>query len=205
MRHSVELSYPFTGRWLAQNSPGDRVPSHGTTRFGTAYAIDFVPVDAGGRTAPLTVGSLLRSEAPERFPGFGRTILSPIDGIVVAAAGDEPDHPAHRGLPSVGYARTQKRRIAEGWVALAGNHVLIESAGTMIAVCHLQQHSLLVRPGQVVHAGAPVGRCGNSGNSTEPHVHVQAIDNRDPAQAEAVPITFNGELPRNGEIIEVPG
>jgi murein DD-endopeptidase MepM/ murein hydrolase activator NlpD len=47
-----------------------------------------------------------------------------------------------------------------------------------------------------------LGRCGNSGNSTEPHVHLQAIDRVDVLHASAVPITFGGHLPRNGEIID---
>ena len=32
---TVDLDYPFTGRWLTQNSPTNRVPSHGTTLFAT--------------------------------------------------------------------------------------------------------------------------------------------------------------------------
>ena len=42
---SVDLAYPFEGRWLTQNSPANRVPSHGTTLLATSFAIDFVPVD----------------------------------------------------------------------------------------------------------------------------------------------------------------
>jgi hypothetical protein len=79
---SIDLEYPFTGRWLTQNSPANRVPSHGTTLFGTSYAIDFVPVNDTGRTAPITFGSLVRPEPPERFPGFGRRVLAPIAGVV---------------------------------------------------------------------------------------------------------------------------
>ena len=47
----VDLRFPFTGHWLTQRSPADRVPSHGTTLFATTFAIDFVPVDASGRSA----------------------------------------------------------------------------------------------------------------------------------------------------------
>jgi hypothetical protein len=47
-----------------------------------------------------------------------------------------------------------------------------------------------------------LGRCGDSGSSTEPHAHLQAIDRPDVRYA-AVPITFGGRLPRNGEIVEV--
>jgi len=204
MATSVDLAYPFFGRWLTQNSPADRVPSHGTTLFATSYAIDFVPVDEVGRTAPVSLRSLLRTEPADRFPGFGRPVLAPADGLVVAATDAEPDHAAHRGLPSVGYALTQRRRVAAGWRALAGNHVLIETRDAVFAVCHLQQHSLAVSPGDRVRVGDPLGRCGNSGNSTEPHVHLQAVDRLPVERALAVPVTFGGRLPRNGEIVETP-
>jgi len=44
MTTGVDLAFPFTGRWLVQNSPANRPPSHGTTLFATSYAIDFVPL-----------------------------------------------------------------------------------------------------------------------------------------------------------------
>lgn len=198
----LDLTYPFAGRWLVQNSPADRVPSHGTTAFATAYSIDFVPVDERGRTAPVRLVSLVRPEPPERFPGFGRPVLAPVDGEVVATHDAEPDHAAYRGIPSIGYAVTQGQRVAQGWVALTGNHVFVRSeAGPVVALCHLQRGSVAVRVGQRVRAGDVVGRCGNSGNSTEPHVHVQAIDRLDVATAQAVPVTFEGGLPRNGSVV----
>ncbi|MFE6994353.1 M23 family metallopeptidase [Microbacterium sp. NPDC057659] len=202
-RATLDLAYPFTGWWLVQNSPADRVPSHGTTQFATSYAIDFVPVDAAGRSARFTAASLFRTEPPERFSGFGRLILAPAGGRVIAAHDGEPDHHAHRGFPSIGYAMTQRMRIAAGWVALAGNHVLLETAGVVVALCHLQQGSVGVLPGDIVRAGVPLGRCGNSGNSTEPHVHVQALSGPDVERATAVPITFRGDLPHNGTVVEV--
>ena len=203
MATGVNLAYPFRGRWLTQNSPGSRVPSHGTTLFATSFAIDFVPVDHAGRSAPITLGSLLRPEPPERFPGFGRPILAPVDGVVVAMHDAEPDHPSFRGLPSVGYALTQRRRAAAGWVGLAGNHVMVETRdGPVVAVCHLERGSIQVKLGQRVHRGQTLGRCGNSGNSTEPHVHLQAIDRVDVRHASALPISFGGRVPRNGEIID---
>ncbi len=201
MADSIDLDYPFAGRWLVQNSPANRVPSHGTTLFATSYSIDFVPVGDTGRTAPITLSSLLRPEPPENFPGFGRPILAPIEGTVVAIHDAENDHLAYRGLPSISYALTQRRRAVKGWVALAGNHVLIENSGVVIALCHLRHGSVEVRPRQQVRVGDVVGLCGNSGNSTEPHVHVQAIDSHDVECARAVPLVFRGSLPRNGEII----
>jgi hypothetical protein len=134
----VNLVYPFEGGWLVQNSPANRVPSHGTARFAASYAIDFVPVDEAGRTAPITWRTWLRPEPPERFPGFGRPVLAPLAGTVVGVLDAAPDHDAFRGLPSVGYALTQGRRAAAGWEALAGNHVLLgTSGGAVVALVHL--------------------------------------------------------------------
>lgn len=199
----VDLAYPFEGRWLVQNSPGDRVPSHGTARFAASCAIDFVPVDASGRTAPIRLRTWLRPEPPERFPGFGRRVLAPVAGEVVGVLDGVPDHEAFRGLPSVGYALTQGRRAAAGWEELAGNHVLLRTGGgTVVALCHLQQGSVAVTCGDRVEVADVLGHCGNSGNSTEPHLHVQAIDRLEVASATAVPITFGGRLPRNGEVVE---
>lgn len=203
MATSIDLDYPFMGRWRVHNSPANRVPSHGTAVLATSHAIDFVPVDGAGRTAPITFGSLVRPDPPERFPGLGRTLLAPVEGVVVAAHETEPDHAAFRGLPSIGYALTQRRRAQAGWAALAGNHVFIETRGVVVALCHLQRGSLEVQTGQRVQVGTVLARCGNSGNSTEPHVHVQAISNPDIERATAVPLTFKGSLPRNGEVIDI--
>ena len=203
MSPSLDLAFPFKGRWLTQNSPANRVPSHGTTLFATSFAIDFVPVDEAGRTAPITFGTLWRPEPSERFPGFGRPVLAPAQGVVVGVHQTSPDHHSFRGLPSVGYALTQRRRAAAGWVELAGNHVMIATRdGPLVVVCHLQRASVEVQLGQSVRVGEPLGRCGNSGNSTEPHVHVQAIDRADVHHASAAPISFGGHLPRNGEIVD---
>lgn len=205
MPPSLKLAYPFTGRWLVQNSPANRVPSHGTARYATSHAIDFVPVDGAGRTAPIRLGTLTRPEAATRFPGFGRPILAPADGLIVAVHDAEPDHAAFRGLPSICYALTQGRRAAAGWTALAGNHVMIRTDnGPIVVLCHLRRGSVQVGMGQRVSVGDSVGQCGNSGNSTEPHLHLQAISSLKVEHAEAVPITFHGRLPRNGEIVNVP-
>lgn len=211
---TLQLQYPFTGRWQVRNSPADRVPSHGTTRFGLSHAIDFVPVGDDGRTAPYTLTSFFTREPPEAFPGFGRPVLAPAAGTVVGVHGSAPDHASFRGLPSVGYALTQRRRLESGWLAVIGNHVLIEVSprpgevspagrAAVVALCHLQRDSITVRVGQRLGPGEVVGRCGNSGNSTEPHLHLHAVAGRDLMHADAVPITFPGGLPRNGETVSL--
>jgi hypothetical protein len=207
----VELDFPFRGRWLVQNSPDRRVPSHGTHLFGTTYAIDFVPVDERGRSAPHTWRSLVSVEPPEIFVGFGRPVLAPAAGTVVAVHDGEPDHEARRSQPALlSYALSQAGRVRLGPNAIAGNHVVIALApsGPFVLLAHLRNGSVSVRPGDPVRVGDVIGACGNSGNSTEPHVHVQVTDSTDWATTRGLPIVFRAPsgrvwLPAEREVVDV--
>lgn len=203
----LRLAHPLRGRWTPRNSPADRVPSHGTERFATALALDLVPVGADARTGPFDARALLGTEPPERFPGFGRDVLAPCEGRVVKAHDGEVDHDAHRGLASLGYALTQGRRAAEGWSGLAGNHVVIATEDphrgqVFVALCHLQRGSIRVRTGDSVRTGDVLASCGNSGNSMEPHVHLQAMEGLDIDRTAPVPFVLPCGMPRRGEILE---
>lgn len=190
----VVVDLPFDGPWRVQNSPARRVPSHGTHLLGSTYAIDFVAVDVRGRTA-ATVGwrAVLATEAPQGFVAFDRPVLAPVTGTVVAVHDGEPDHEARRSpLSLVPYALGQGGRLRRGVGAIAGNHVLVAaaSADAVVAVVHLRAGSVRVVVGQEVVAGEQVGSCGNSGNSTQPHVHLQAVDDLDLGVARGVPIVL---------------
>lgn len=205
----VVLLPPVRGRWTVRNSPADRVPSHGTHALGTTYAIDLVPVDASGRSAPRGWRSWLATEPPEAFVGFGLDVVAPAGGTVVSVLDGVPDGVARRSpLAGAGYALTQARRVRSGVAAVAGNHVVLGLAGggPYVLLAHLQRGSVGIVPGQVVAAGEPVGRLGSSGNSTEPHVHVQVTDSTDWQTARGVPLAFSvgGRtwVPRSGEVVE---
>jgi murein DD-endopeptidase MepM/ murein hydrolase activator NlpD len=196
----TELSLPFTGKWMAQNSPARRVPSHGIDLFGERYAIDFVAVDAHGRTAGIRDWrTAFATEPAERFYAFGRPILAPTDGTVVAVHDGEVDHEGRRSqLALIAYALTQGSRLREGVNALAGNHVIIRVGQVFIAIAHLRAGSFRVAVGDDVTTGQPLAECGNSGNSTEPHVHLQVMDSVDLPVARGLPMTFRNfrERPR---------
>lgn len=188
----TELSLPFTGTWIAQNSPARRVPSHGIDVFGERYAIDFVAVDERGRTAGIRDWrTAFATEPAERFYAFGQPILAPADGTVVAVHDGEIDHDGRRSqLALIPYALTQGSRLREGVNALAGNHVIIRAGQVFIAIAHLRAGSFRVAVGDDVATGQPLAECGNSGNSTEPHVHLQVMDSGDLSVARGLPMTF---------------
>lgn len=194
----VVLTLPFEGSWLALNSPARRVPSHGTHFLGQTFAIDFVAADARRRTATVRDWrTLLSTEPVTRFLAFGRAILSPVDGHVVAAHDGEPDHPARRApLPLLGYLLTQGSRLRHGLTAVTGNHLILalDAGGPYVGLVHLRTGSVLVRPGDRVAVGQPVAACGNSGNSTQPHVHVQVMDSTDLLAARGLPMAFRDYL-----------
>jgi hypothetical protein len=210
---TVVLALPFTGRWLVQNSPARRVPSHGTYAFGTSHAIDFVAVDRAGRSAPRTLRSLVASEPPELFHGFGRPILAPVSGTVVAAHDGEPDHRARRSPFTLApYMLGQARRARRGAPGLAGNHVVIAvgPGGPFVLLAHLRRGTVRVRTGLRVEAGEQLAECGNSGNSTEPHVHVQVSDTLVWSRARGIPLAFRSPdggawIPAESEIVRAEG
>jgi murein DD-endopeptidase MepM/ murein hydrolase activator NlpD len=89
---------------------------------------------------------------------------------------------------------------------IVGNHVILDLGdGTYALYAHLRRGSLTVREGDRVTVGQPLARCGNSGNSTEPHLHFQLMDGPDPDTARGIPFTWSGiGVPGNGEAFEAP-
>lgn len=192
---SVLLGVPGDGLWQARNSPARRVPSHGTDAFGSRYAIDLVPVDARGRSGPIDWRTLIATEDPARFVGWGRPVRAPIAGSVVLTHDGEPDARVRRSLPAyLGFARSQAERVRQGIAGLAGNCVVLAAAdgGPFVLIAHLRRGSVEVREGDRVDLGHVIGACGNSGNSTQPHVHLQVTDSLDWPRAGALPLAFTG-------------
>jgi len=205
----VMLAVPLHGPFRVQNSPVNRVPSHGTGAFGSSHAMDLIPVDQHGRSAPWTWRSLAWREPPEIFVGFGRPILAPVTGTVELVHDREPDHEGRRSpLALVPYMLGAPQRARRGAAGLAGNHVVIaiSAEGPYVLLAHLQSGSVQVRSGQLVTLGMPVARCGNSGNSTEPHLHLQVSNSTDWTSAQVLPFAFrrgdgSAWLPANSKIV----
>ena len=154
------LAVPLPGTCRVRNSPADRVPSHGTDAFGSSHAVDLVPVDDRGRSAPWSWRALVSTERPDGFVGFGRDVLAPCDGTVVQVHDGEPDHEARRSQPALlGYALTQRERVRRGPPGIAGNHVVVAlgDGGPFVLLAHLRRGSVRVAPGRPGRGGSGAG------------------------------------------------
>jgi murein DD-endopeptidase MepM/ murein hydrolase activator NlpD len=160
----------------------------------------------------VTWRTLVATEPPERFRGFGQPVLAPIAGTVVITHDGEPDHDARRSLPAgLPYLATQGRRAALGAAAIAGNHIAIEISphGPVVLLAHLRRGTVGVEPGDLVAAGHPIAECGNSGNSIQPHLHLQVSDSERFSTARGVPFVLRRSdgstwLPGEGEVLRAP-
>jgi hypothetical protein len=210
---TLELAPPLRGRWTALNSPTSKVPSHGTHGFGQTYAVDLVatPADTlkpewgkkdtwgGDRSGFLP---------PEAFPGFGAPLLAPADAEVVRVRDSVRDHRSRLSALSLllllieGFGRE-----LIGSRGLIGNMVVLRlEDGSHFVFAHLRRSSVRVAVGDHVTAGQQVAECGNTGNSSEPHLHCHRQDISNPAFALGLPWTIRDlGLPANLEVLDVPG
>jgi len=84
-----------------------------------------------------------------------------------------------------------------------GNHVIIQHAPKEYSViAHFKKKSINVDEGDIVQQGQVIGRCGNSGNSSEPHIHFQVMDKARLVRAKSFRIKFeDGSEPAQGDIV----
>ena len=188
--HDVTLvESPVEGRWLGMNSPETKVPSHGVRAYGQTYAIDIV-YEPDESVRPTFGGTPMRSA--DRYPAFGQPVRAMVEGVVVKASDSKRDHRARSNLLGVAYLMIEGfvRQIG-GPVFIVGNHVTVQTDdGKFATLAHLQQGSVTVKRGDRVRAGTHIASCGNSGNSSEPHVHAQLADRANLWTAIGLPMAF---------------
>jgi len=194
---SIDLSSPLgPGAYLVANGGAAlSINAHAELRDqsivkhrpyrGTAHGVDLVAIDRWG----------FRSDgimpfAPGAYRIFGRPVIAPCSGIVVAAVDGLPD----MQVPQVDTDH------------LAGNHVILRCSGADILLGHFRKGSLLVRVGQRLGVGEAIAQVGNSGNTSEPHLHINA---QEPGTAAApfsgapIPILINGRYLVRNDRLEV--
>jgi hypothetical protein len=125
-------------------------------------------------------------ENNESYFAFGKEVAAPLEGIIVSAENNIADN-----TPNVDTNEEQ----------LLGNHVIIEHENDEYSViAHSQEGSLQVSEGDTVSAGDIVGLAGNSGNSSEPHIHFHVANGVDWENAASIRIKFeDGKEPARGE------
>lgn len=206
-RDAIPVVSPVRGRWVAVNSPADKVPSHGVHSAGQTYAIDLVywpdPEQTwqGVHRWPLM-------QRPREFPGFGQPVFAPSDGRVVKVRSGWRDHWSRNSWPALAFAFVEgSLRELLGPGALLGNHVIVDLGdGTYAALAHLKHGSVTVAAGETIEAGQQLAECGNSGNTTEPHLHFQLMDAQRPSIAAGLPFSLvNLDVPKNGEALVATG
>lgn len=173
---ALDVAFPLTGgRFLVAHGGSTSAANMHAQHPQQRYALDLVKINRAGLRAkgiyPKTV---------DRYEIWNDPIVAPCDGSVAAAVDGLPDQrPGMTDIDNV-----------------AGNHVVLRCGEITVLLAHMQRGSVGVRPGTAVRRGTFLGRAGNSGNTTEPHLHIHAE-----RQGEAVPLTFNGEWLVRNEVV----
>ncbi|PZO02208.1 MAG: hypothetical protein DCF28_08805 [Alphaproteobacteria bacterium] len=159
------------------------VPAH-RLYWGTGHGVDLVALDRRG----LRADGLLPAD-PRRYAIFGKPVIAPCEGEVLVAVDGLPDLP----IPQMDRSH------------LAGNHVILRCAEADVLLGHFRKGSVRVRQGQGLRAGDAIAEVGNSGNTSEPHLHINA---QEPGTADApfsgapIPIRIEGRyLVRNNRLV----
>jgi murein DD-endopeptidase MepM/ murein hydrolase activator NlpD len=177
---SVVIGPPLRGGvWLTANGPAEAsghrralIPVDGKPSIAQRFAIDYVRVDSANKTF---TGDQLKNES---YYAQGNDALAVANGTVVAVKDSIPEN-----VPGV-----TSRAVPITLETVGGNHVIIDLGGGYYAFyAHLQPGSLRVKVGDRVTRGQVLGLVGNSGNSTEPHLHFHVSDGNSPLGSEGVP------------------
>ncbi len=180
------LLLPFSGKWTVWQGFNGKWTHQGIWR----YAYDFV-IRGEDRRTHQNSGSQLTDYHCYRMP-----VLAPVRGRVVRVVDYLPDNPA--GSISGG----------SNWGNLV---ILYDLRGFYVEISHFSPQSIRVKETDWVEAGAVLGLCGNSGNSPQPHIHIQ-VQAVEAIGAATLPFSFAGyqqgvafhanDLPHEGQQLE---
>ncbi|NNL02351.1 MAG: M23 family metallopeptidase [Eudoraea sp.] len=149
------------------------------------YALDIVGLNnLGMRASSFAGGADLNN-----YVIYGAPIYSPCNGTIIQAVDEYDDL-----TPPI----TDK-------INLAGNHILIESDGVEILLAHLKKGSIMVNVGDSVTTNTLLGQVGNTGNTSEPHLHIHVEKGGEAntiLNGEAVPFTINKDFLVRGKLIK---
>lgn len=174
------LGPPLRGEgWVAANGPGNESVHRralmrigGNTWIAQRFAIDWVQLGPDGKT---NTGD---RKDNRNYRGYGAEALAAADAVVAATKDGIPQN-----VPG-----ENSRAVPITLETIGGNHIILDLGGGRYAFyAHLQPGSLRVKTGDRVKRGQALGLVGNSGNSTEPHLHFHVCDRNSALECEGVP------------------
>ncbi|MGB5554444.1 MAG: peptidoglycan DD-metalloendopeptidase family protein [Flavobacteriaceae bacterium] len=176
-RNSTPMILPFKEEWFVFWGGTTPVQNYHMESSDQQYAYDLLMVVDG---ASFVGDSLVN----DNYLVFGKDIIAPCDAKVVKVIND-----VHDNVPGVLNAEQ-----------LTGNTVVLETErGEFILLAHLKEGSIVVEEGQEVSQGDLLGQCGNSGNSTEPHLHLSLQNDVEMLKSTGGKLYFD-RIMVNGEI-----
>lgn len=170
----VSLRLPFRGTWTAMNA--DRNSSnHHYVNPNQQFAVDWLIRD--GHSKSFRGDGKRNSD----YYAYGQEVLAPAAGVVVTVVDGVPENePGPEHVDNYN---------------LVGNSIVVDFGNREYALfAHLIPGSTKVHVGDHVTAGQPLARVGNSGHSTEPHLHCQLMDAPRLTDAHALPAKFRHVL-----------
>ena len=185
-RTQARLRLPFRrpredGAWYVAWGGRNPVDNYHVIATDQRFAYDFVVM----RGTAVSAGSGERNE--DNFC-WGEPVVAPAAGRVVRAVGDIADN--------------ERPGTVRPGVSAPGNHVVIDHGnGEHSLIGHFRHGSLAVREGQQVEAGTLLGLCGNSGNSSLPHVHYHLQTGAAYGQGDGLPAIFNGYTSNGSPVV----
>ena len=194
----VVAHLPFRGEWICLRPPGHH-----------PHAMDFMKVDQRRkRYSGMPLLSYLFVGIPaKRFYSWGEPVLAPFDGVVVRVGEGWSDRKRASvvGTIRIWFTATFlfRPKLDGSEIDIrpnVGNYVMVKSeTGAVALLAHLRSSSVQVKVGQRVNTAQVIGKVGNSGNATAPHIHINLFDQVDDLLgAQVVPFTFIHYDRRNG-------
>lgn len=165
----TSLILPFKGTWIVGNGGRDASKNNhrgnpdGTGPKDQMFAYDFIREHKG------------EGKNLEDYEAFGAEVIAPADGLISQVINGSMDE-------SIGESDLY---------VISGNRVVIDHGnGEWSMLAHFKYNSIKVKAGDKVKQGDLLGLCGNTGNTSEPHIHYQLQNNALPHKATGLPAQF---------------
>ncbi|SDW36146.1 Murein DD-endopeptidase MepM and murein hydrolase activator NlpD, contain LysM domain [Hydrobacter penzbergensis] len=176
-RNQTKLQLPFTGVWTVIWGGDTKEQNYHVVSSAQKNAFDIEITDEQGHSYKTD------GQTNEDYYAFGMPLTAPCDGAVVLVVDGIKDNKPGDMNPAYS----------------PGNSVIIKTEkNEYLVFAHFKQHSIQVTQDQKIKQGQLLGRCGNSGNSSKPHLHFHIQNTEDINKATGVKCYFD-QIQVNGQ------